>query len=290
MICRNKDKGFTFIELILYMAILGIFMVAVMSLISTTVASHKKRSSRQKLQSQATETYDAIADILMGASDIKIDGTAYVQTGTSFTQVTGSFIVPEDTYVKSAGSGSTLRKQGGVADVIQDIVSDSGVIKKKSNSYDIADVKPFGGAGASEDVHTFIDADYLWVQYSSELDKTAFCTITYSKTDKKLYVFRQEMSDETLNQAKQDLKSSDSAKVNQAQAVLSSCTKYVDASSKKGTVLANNVKSFQLQVNPADNSVAVIIGFEDTKTKETYKVTSVVGLRNSFVLKKHEWD
>lgn len=290
MICRNKDKGFTFIELILYMAILGIFMVAVMSLISTTVASHKKQSSRQKLQSQATETYDAIADILMGASNIKIDGTAYVQTGTSFTQVTGSFIVPEDTYVKSAGSGSTLRKQGGVADVIQDIVSDSGVIKKKSNSYDIADVKPFGGAGASEDVHTFIDADYLWVQYSSELDKTAFCTITYSKTDKKLYVFRQEMSDETLNQAKQDLKSSDSAKVNQAQAVLSSCTKYVDASSKKGTVLANNVKSFQLQVNPADNSVAVIIGFEDTKTKETYKVTSVVGLRNSFVLKKHEWD
>lgn len=290
MICRNKDKGFTFIELILYMAILGIFMVAVMSLISTTVASHKKQSSRQKLQSQATETYDAIADILMGASDIKIDGTAYVQTGTSFTQVTGSFIVPEDTYVKSAGSGSTLRKQGGVADVIQDIVSDSGVIKKKSNSYDIADVKPFGGAGASEDVHTFIDADYLWVQYSSELDKTAFCTITYSKTDKKLYVFRQEMSDETLNQAKQDLKSGDSAKVNQAQAVLSSCTKYVDASSKKGTVLANNVKSFQLQVNPADNSVAVIIGFEDTKTKETYKVTSVVGLRNSFVLKKHEWD
>ena len=290
MICRNKDKGFTFIELILYMAILGIFMVAVMSLISTTVASHKKQSSRQKLQSQATETYDAIADILMGASDIKIVGTAYVQTGTSFTQVTGSFIVPEDTYVKSAGSGSTLRKQGGVADVIQDIVSDSGVIKKKSNSYDIADVKPFGGAGASEDVHTFIDADYLWVQYSSELDKTAFCTITYSKTDKKLYVFRQEMSDETLNQAKQDLKSSDSAKVNQAQAVLSSCTKYVDASSKKGTVLANNVKSFQLQVNPADNSVAVIIGFEDTKTKETYKVTSVVGLRNSFVLKKHEWD
>ena len=98
------------------------------------------------------------------------------------------------------------------------------------------------------------------------------------------------MSDETLNQAKQDLKSSDSAKVNQAQAVLSSCTKYVDASSKKGTVLANNVKSFQLQVNPADNSVAGIIGFEDTKTKETYKVTSVVGLRNSFVLKKHEWD
>ena len=38
---NNRNKGFTFIELILYMAILGIFMVAVMSLISSTVASKK---------------------------------------------------------------------------------------------------------------------------------------------------------------------------------------------------------------------------------------------------------
>ena len=90
MILKNRNKGFTFIELILYMAILGIFMVAVMSIISTTVASHKKQSSRQKIQTQATETYDAIADIVMGASDIKIDGSAYVQTGTSYTKVTGS--------------------------------------------------------------------------------------------------------------------------------------------------------------------------------------------------------
>ena len=185
---NNRNKGFTFIELILYMAILGIFMVAVMSLIASTVASHKKQSSRQKLQSQATETYDAVADVLMGASDVKIDGSAYVQTGSSYKKVTGSFIVPDETYTKSDGTGSTLRTAGGVAEVVQDIVSDSGVIQKKSKCYDIADVKPFGGTDASKDVETFIDADYLWVQYSSELDKTAFCTIKYSETDKKLYI------------------------------------------------------------------------------------------------------
>ena len=287
---NNRNKGFTFIELILYMAILGIFMVAVMSLISSTVASHKKQSSRQTLQSQATETYDAIADILMGASDVKIDGTAYVQTGSSYKKVTGSFIIPDETYTKSDGTGSTLRTAGGVAEVVQDIVSDSGVIQKKSKCYDIADVKSFGGTDASKDVETFIDADYLWVQYSSELDKTAFCTIKYSETDKKLYISRQEMSDDAITKAKQDLKSDDPAKVNAAQATLSACSKYVDSSTQKGTVLANNVTSFQLQVNPDDDSVAVIIEFEDEKTKETYKVTSVVGLRNSFVLKKHEWD
>ena len=290
MILKNRNKGFTFIELILYMAILGIFMVAVMSIISTTVASHKKQSSRQKIQTQATETYDAIADIVMGASDIKIDGSAYVQTGTSYTKVTGSFIVPDDTYIKTNGTGSTLRTAGGVAEVVQNIVSGSGVLQKKSKCYDIADIKTFGGVDASKDEQTFIDADYLWVQYSSELDKTAFCTIKYSKTDKKLYISRQEMSDEDIAKAKQDLKSSDPTKVNAAQATLSSCTQYVDSSSQKGTVLANKVASFQLQVNPDDNSWSVIIGFEDEKTNEKYKVTSVVGLRNSFVLKKHEWD
>ena len=177
-----------------------------------------------------------------------------------------------------------------IAEVVQNIVSGSGVLQKKSKCYDIADIKTFGGVDASKDEQTFIDADYLWVQYSSELDKTAFCTIKYSKTDKKLYISRQEMSDEDIAKAKQDLKSSDPTKVNAAQATLSSCTQYVDSSSQKGTVLANNVASFQLQVNPDDNSLAVIIGFEDEKTNEKYKVTSVVGLRNSFVLKKHEWD
>ena len=98
------------------------------------------------------------------------------------------------------------------------------------------------------------------------------------------------MSDDAITKAKQDLKSDDPAKVNAAQATLSACSKYVDSSTQKGTVLPNNVTSFQLQVNPDDDSVAVIIEFEDEKTKETYKVTSVVGLRNSFVLKKHEWD
>ena len=128
---NNRNKGFTFIELILYMAILGIFMVAVMSLIASTVASHKKQSSRQKLQSQATETYDAVADVLMGASDVKIDGSAYVQTGSSYKKVTGSFIVPDETYTKSDGTGSTLRTAGGVAEVVQDIVSDSNTEEKQ---------------------------------------------------------------------------------------------------------------------------------------------------------------
>ncbi|MFR5027970.1 MAG: hypothetical protein ACLTDF_03610 [Coprococcus sp.] len=52
----------------------------------------------------------------------------------------------------------------------------------------------------AEDVHTFIDADYLWVQYSSELDKTAFYTITTARQTRNC-MFQTGDGDETLNQA-----------------------------------------------------------------------------------------
>ena len=290
---KNKNKGFTFIELILYMAILGIFMVAVMSLVGSTVASHKKLKSRQKLETQADETYDTISNMLMGAGDVKIDGDGYVGSGTSYTKVTASFIVPDDTMKKAAAGSALQYKTGPVANVSQDTVANNGgtlSVTGTSSCYDIADVKPFSGSDASKDTETFIDTKYMWIQYSSSIDKTSYCTIGYDKDKKKLYIYRTELKDENRVKAEQYLKSGDDAKVRAAQAVLDPCLKYVDVKSIIGSVLANNVESFQLQVNPDDGSVAIIIGFKDEKTGEEYKITGVVGLRNSFVLKKHEWD
>lgn len=103
---RKNNKGFTFVELILYMAILGIFMVAVMSLVGSTVASHKKLKSRQKLETQASEAYDTISDMLMGASNVRINGAGYVGSGTSYSKVTASFIVPDDTMEKQQRQAS----------------------------------------------------------------------------------------------------------------------------------------------------------------------------------------
>lgn len=290
---RNKNKGFTFIELILYMAILGIFMVAVTSLVGSTVASHRKLKSRQKLETQASEVYDTISDMLMGASNVRINGDGYVGSGTSYSKVTASFIVPNDTMEKAAAGSKLTYKKSPAGDVTQDIAVKSGAgvsVTGNTICYDIADVKPFADEGSSKDPETFIDAKYLWVQYSASLNETAYCTIGYDETNKKLYIYRTQLADTVREQAETDLKSGDNAKVNAAKAVLDPCTKFVDAKTEKGTVLANNVESFRLQVNPDDGSVAVTIGLKDSRTNEKYEVTSVVGLRNSFVLKKHEWN
>lgn len=305
---RKNNKGFTFIELILYMAILGIFMVAVMSIVGTTVASNKKHRARQKLQTQATESYDTISNMVMGANMIMINGKGYVGTGSgtsiSYSEVTGSFITPNQLYRK-ASDGSLILSNSN-ANVVKSTTSGASSV-----CYDIADLKSFAGTAASSDTQTFIDVDYLWISYDSAIGTASFCTIKYDKTAKKLYISRAaDLTGVDYNDYQNALstlktinldkykggagapsieEASAKLKLQTAQATIDTYTKYSD-STADGTLLAKDVTSFQMQVNPGDNSVALIIGFQDKNTKEKYSVTSVVGLRNSFVLKPHEWN
>ena len=45
---KNTNKGFTFIELVLYIGILSVFMIAVTTLVGTVTASNRKMTSRKK--------------------------------------------------------------------------------------------------------------------------------------------------------------------------------------------------------------------------------------------------
>lgn len=257
---RKKDKGFTFIELILYMAILGIFMVAVMSLVTTTVASNKKQKSRQKVQTQATETYDYISNILMGAMDVAV--AAPNSKGDIV-----SYVVPDNMIAKDVSAESTGRLIIGgktSSPVSMGIAAD--VSDTPTTSLDCYDM-----ASATADM----EAEYLWFSYSPALEKTTFCTVKYDKGTKVLSIVRDgETADDALTDS-----------------VLKLSKKYIDkGASTTGDILAKNVSSFKVTVDQDNNSVGLTIGFEDDKTGEKYEVSGVVGLRNSFVLKKHEWN
>lgn len=262
---KKNNKGFTFIELILYMAILGIFMVAVMSLVTTTVASNKKQKSRQKLQTQATETYDYISNILMGAMDVAVaaplppgskdptdDPVCYVSPDN---MMDSNISVQEDT-------GRLLR--GGEPKVFMEIAADvADTPAGKLVCYDV---------GKS---YADMEAKYLWFSYSPAIDRTTFCTIKYDKDARILSIARAGEEDDSAL---------DSSALNQRK-------RFIDkGTADSADILAKNVSSFKVTVNPDDNSIGLIIGFEDSKTGEKYEVSGVVGLRNSFVLKKHKWN
>lgn len=275
---KNKnDKGFTFIELILYMAILGIFMVAVVTLLSTTVASHRKQKSRQKLQTQATEVYDTISNMVMGAKEVKV---ASLDSSTS--SVSKAYIVKSDEswkdVVKEPSDAEEVSLiQGGNNPVLSYIYDSSGD-STSVNSYNIEKKK------------SYIDTKYLYLSYSPETDKTAFVTIAYDGDAQKIYLYRTEILDADYSQLVSDSKSTDSGVRDSAVGKLEKYASFYDEGAAMGTVLANNVSDFKVKIDSEGNSVALVISFEDDNTGETYSVTGVVGIRNSFVLTQHEWN
>lgn len=273
MMKKNNNKGFTFIELVIYMGILGIFMVAVVTFIGSTLNAYKVNNSRKKLQTQASETYDMVSDMFMAGTEVKIVGSAYIK-GTSagvdtYTQRDGCFVVPADKEKVDKTSGAIIA-EGGLAARTESIVNGGSAA-----CYDIAAVKPFTSTDTpSTDEQTMIDVKYLYIKYTSDLTNDGaniytYCTLKYDETEKKLYVYKTNSNDAGFDEV--------------------AASKIYDNSSASDSVVCKNVEQFKLQVNPDTGTFAIILELDDPQTSAQYDMNGVVSLRNSFVLKKHEW-
>jgi type II secretory pathway pseudopilin PulG len=262
---KKNDKGFTFIELVLYMGILSVFMVAVTTLIGSTVASNKKMTARKNIQTAASETYDAISDMLMGASNVMIYGNGCLETGSS--KSTGVYIIPKDDYIKD--TDGKLLSSGGVG-----AIAVSGA--PGASCYDISDLKSYGDGS-----YTYSDDDtslysivsdgnklMLYIEYASGLDASydtikKACTLKYDKNKKVLYMYRV-------------TKTSGTDPV------------FTDLGDSDEYILCKNVDNFSIQIDPDNDSFSIKLDLVDNKTAASYTVSGVVTLRNSHVLKKNE--
>lgn len=90
---RNKNKGFSFIELIIIVAILSIIMLMVSSIMSSTVSAYTRTNADNKVQATAQETYDRMANHIMMAQGVKIKTKRFdVYTKTIVTDMDGNEI------------------------------------------------------------------------------------------------------------------------------------------------------------------------------------------------------
>lgn len=288
---KINNKGFTFIELLVYMGILSVFMLAVITLISSTVSSNQKMNARKRLQTQATETYDLLSDMMMGANSVKIAGDAYIQTagGSSYTQVSGTFVTEPydaanpDKYTKKA-DGSIVLTSNGLSDSSLAYFLDasgfptSAPKAEYSTYYDIADIKAFTEASTgkpSDDPETIIDIDYLQIKYASNLATTptgevvtvnSGCTLHFDEANHQILIHRYSETSSPQAWAENFMIADSTA-----------------------DVFCKNVEEFQLQVNAETGSFAIILKLKDARTTATYDMEGIVSLRNSFVLKRHAW-
>jgi prepilin-type N-terminal cleavage/methylation domain-containing protein len=288
---KNNNKGFTFIELIIYMGILSIFMTAVVTLMASTIKSYKKMNARKQLQSMASESYDTLSDMLMSATDVRIYGTAYVATTTSgtttYTKRTGFFVVPKDDETKD--STGALVRPGGVANRTETcLYTGSGVVSLADNvCYDIADVKAIDDVEhPSTDDEAMIDVEYIYIKYASGIDASggtiySYCTLKYDDAKDKIFVCRPQ-TDDSLYSTYASYDASDSA-------VFFDTKPNGSTDEAADSVYCKNVANFQMQVNASTGTFAIILELEDNTASSTYNLNGVVSLRNSFVLKKHDW-
>lgn len=256
---KANNKGFTFIELVLYIGILSVFMVAVTTLIGSVVASNRKMTSRKKIQNQAEEAYDTMSDMLMAAMDIKIYAKAQ-RVGETAEE--GVYIMPDSTD-KKQDDGSYMTSGGVGPRTVKFSTSTSspGSGTAKSPCYDI------GELDKDATLDTIGDRLYIKINYSSGLDSsgdsiTTSCTLVYDKAAKKIYAFRMNAAD-------------------------AGGDAIVDAATDESCVLVKNVEQFSVRVNPDEDSFAITMKLQDPQTASSYTTDGVVSLRNSDVLKQH---
>ena len=263
---KTENKGFTFIELVLYIGILSVFMVAVTTLIGSVVASNRKMTSRKKIQTQAEEAYDTMSDMLMAATDVKIYAKAKRVGETSSKE--GVYLVPDASDLRQ-DDGSY--KEGGGNKTVQVAPSSnpaSGSNKRPCYNIGELDKDVALSTGSTTVGSKTADKLYIKLNYASGLDSTTgdseitSCTLLYDKTNKKLYAYRMKASN-------------------------SGGGSFIDSSNDEACLLAKNVEQFDVKVNPDEDSFAITMKLQDAQTAASYTVDGVVSLRNSNVLKAH---
>lgn len=69
---QKQNQGFSLVELILAVAILGIIMVAIASFMTTTTKTYKRTKNDTEMQQTGQELFDMITDKIMQANEIRV--------------------------------------------------------------------------------------------------------------------------------------------------------------------------------------------------------------------------
>lgn len=115
---KNKNQGFSLVELLIAIAILAIIMVAMASFMNSTTKVYTRTKNDLELQRTGQEVFDLISDKLMQATEVRIgrNGKEYAIYGTNGSNALSSdgnkrLVIKNDTTeidVDTSGSGYPL--------------------------------------------------------------------------------------------------------------------------------------------------------------------------------------
>lgn len=300
---RQHNKGFTFIELLIGMAILSIMMISIVQFMSTSSGAYRKTKKNLNVQTDAMQTMEQITDTLVQANYIRVslnaaENHAYLiesksqnddgsKTATSETRTVQAVTTPAilstikydfvpDNYGNYVNRSSDERKVILDYDTYQ-IISEKGLAYPLTGDYDYdatgsTDVRSFR-ALMSGSVNYYVKPEFIYLEYTSKdasdndvLGHAIYYIKKIKDDDYNIYMYRYQNNDRNKGYAY--------AK-----------DKVIALSNKSDSVeglVTDKIKDFYLSANTDGNAVLLNAMF----LNEGYQYNAVepVVFRNSNVL------
>lgn len=258
----NNNRGFTFIELVIAVAILTIIMGSVVQFMATTSVAYQRTNRDNEVQRQAQDVYDTISTCIMQANKVVLYGKAGTASSPQFyitdNQPKVATYDPSEGWLGNA-EGKKLKFDIPYANTTGTLTSPN---KTTAKFLGFLAEKPGSG---STNTYTEVKVTALYFEYQTKITgtyETCYATFYYDSTDGNLYLNRHYDSDSDIDTYKG----------------------VIDMTVKKSSILCKTLKTdgFRVTVDADANSIGLVMDFENYNM--SYKTLGMTKIRNSHVL------
>lgn len=260
---RHSNKGFTFIELLIAVAIISVLMLGLSQFIASTVKIYNSANFSNKVQNNAQDTYDRITDSIMQAQSIKVLDKAGVEYAK---EADDQGLSPEKKFDYDESNGSIY--------VMDDSKNKIAFTSANGNTmYSYTRLAPNPDTGEYKDITN------IKIMYAGE---TSYKTVDYyfDEAEGKIYTL---IKDNVL-----PFDIPDSSSPDYADYLSAKKNSMVFASGiSSSNMMCSGVKSFKMIADADGNCMGLQIEFENRGKK--YTSEGMVKIRNSNVLKRFRY-
>lgn len=260
---KLNNNGFTFIELVITVAILAIIMVSISTFMASTTAVYTRTTKDNEVQIEAQEVYNTINTSIMQANVVKLlakssgGGSLWYATDEQ-TGVTG--------YKES--TGVLVNKTGSTVSFSEHFVTSAGSKSHRTGYYRaFKTLKEADSTDPTKVIYEDILVDALYIEYQTKKSDgtytTAYVTYVVDPSTGKLYMNRHLEGETNAGIIDKSIS---------AENLLSDKLLYTSGTDY----------GFKVNVDADANSIGVILDFKNATM--TYKTLGMTKIRNSNVL------
>lgn len=195
---KRNNKGFTFVELILAVAIMSIIMVSIVHFMTTTSTVYSRSNRDNEVQSMAQDVYEQVYSCLMQANKIIMTGSAKKADGTydgmKLYASDSMDVIKDEVSRVSRTTGSMCNDQEKELNYRLNTVTIQGI----SSSHMPQPLYAFRSLKKDDGTFTEIRVYALYVEYQTKVGgayETCCATFCYDNLSGKLYLNRHYESD-----------------------------------------------------------------------------------------------